>query len=181
MEFSSKIEKRERFEEYSMPYLNILYGTALRMTKNRTDAEDLIQETYLKAFRAFSQFEEGTNFKAWIFKILTNTYINRFKKDKKSPEQVSVDDMADTLIYDRVTSLQTGSTDNPERIFLKKFIPDEIKRAVENLQDEYRMTFILSDVHGFTNDEIAGIMEVSVGTVKSRLFRARRLLQQALV
>lgn len=174
------MDRKKEFEELAMPRLDMLYGTALRMTHDRSDAEDLVQDTYLKAFRAFEQFEPGTNFKAWIFKILTNNYINRFRKDKRTPDSISMDDTPDFYLYDKVMDKDAQSSENPEREFLRKFIADDIKRAVGDLPYDYRITFILSDVQGFSYEEIADITETNLGTVKSRLFRARRMLQQAL-
>lgn len=174
------MDRKKEFEELAMPRLDMLYGTALRMTRDRSDAEDLVQDTYLKAFRAFEQFEPGTNFKAWIFKILTNNYINRFRKDKRTPDSISMDDTPDFYLYDKVMDKDARSSENPEREFLRKFIADDIRRAIGDLPDDYRITFILSDVQGFSYEEIADITETNLGTVKSRLFRARRMLQQAL-
>jgi RNA polymerase sigma-70 factor, ECF subfamily len=176
----AEVDKRAVFEEMAMPYLDMLFGTALRMTHVPADAEDLVQETYLKAFRAFEQFEQGTNFKAWLFKILTNNFNNKYKKDKRSPDPVSFDDTPDFFLYDKVSDNHGGVGENPEKEFLRKFIPENIKRAVQVLPEEYRITFILSDVNGFSYEEIAQITEVNIGTVKSRLFRARRMLQRAL-
>ena len=173
-------DKRAAFEVLAMPYLDMLYGTALRLTHVPADAEDLVQESYLKAFKSFDQFELGTNFKAWIFKILTNNFNNKYKKDKRTPEPVSIEDTPDFYLYEKVTDMMGGGGESPEKEFLKKFIPENIKRAVQDLPDEYRMTFILSDVNDFSYDEIAQITEVNLGTVKSRLFRARRMLQRAL-
>ena len=174
------MDKKVEFEKLSMPYIDMLYGTALRMIRNPSDAEDLVQETYLKAFRSFHQFEESTNFKAWIFKILTNSYINRYKKNKKTPEQISVEDTPDFYLYDKVMETEDLGGESPEKEFLSRFIPDNIKQAVHDLSDDYRMTFVLSDIYGFSYEEIAETMEVSLGTVKSRLFRARRMLQRGL-
>lgn len=174
------MDRKKEFEGLAMPRLDMLYGTALRMTHDRSDAEDLVQDTYLKAFRAFEQFEPGTNFKAWIFKILTNNYINRFRKDKRTPDSISMDDTPDFYLYDKVMDKDAQSSENPEREFLRKFIAGDIKRAIGDLPDDYRITFILSDVQGFSYEEIADITETNLGTVKSRLFRARRMLQQAL-
>ncbi len=173
-------DKKSVFEDMALPYLDILYGTALRLTHAPADAEDLVQETYLKAYRAFDQFETGTNFKAWIFKILTNNFNNKYKKDKRTPESLSIEDTPDFYLYDKVSDLNVSGEENPEREFLKKFIPDIIKKAVQDLSSEYRMVFILADVNGFSYEEIAAILDVNIGTVKSRLFRARRMLQRAL-
>ncbi len=174
----TRTEKSE-FEELAMPYLEMLYGTALRMTHDQADAEDLVQETYLKAFRYFSHFEAGTNFKAWIFKILMNNFNNKYKKDRKTPEQISIEDTPDFYLYDKVADSYGGGI-SPEEEFLDKFIPEIIKKAVSDLPDDYRIVFILADVNGFSYDDIANVTETNMGTVKSRLFRARRMLQRAL-
>jgi len=173
-------KERSEFEEIAMPYLEMLYGTALRMTHDQADAEDLVQETYLKAFRSFSHFEACTNFKAWIFKILMNNFNNKYKKDHRAPESISIEDTPDFYLYDRVTDLYGGGGESPEKEFLDRFIPDIIKKAVSDLPEDYRIVFILADVNGFSYEDIAQVTEANIGTVKSRLFRARRMLQRAL-
>ncbi|MFA6451010.1 MAG: sigma-70 family RNA polymerase sigma factor [bacterium] len=173
-------DKRAIFEEQAMPYLDMLYGTALRLTHVPADAEDLVQDTYLKAFRAYDQYEQGTNFKAWIFKILTNNFFNKYKKEKRSPDPVSIDDTPDFYLYEKVTDTMGGGGESPEKEFLNKFIPENIKSAVQSLPEEYKIAFILSDVNEFTYEEIAQVTETNIGTVKSRLFRARRMLQHLL-
>ncbi len=172
-------DSKKRFELLSMPYLDMLYGAALRMTKDPAEAEDLVQETYLRAFGNFEQFEEGTNFRAWIFKILTNCFYNRYKHSKISGTTVSLDDVPEFSLYEQAKFL-TNERGVPEKELLKYIIEEDISRAVQELPDEYRIAFVLSDVYGFNYNEISMIVEVSLGTVKSRLFRARRLLQKSL-
>jgi RNA polymerase sigma-70 factor (ECF subfamily) len=172
----------DSFETLAMPLMDMLYGAALRLTQNQADAEDLIQETYLKAFRAFNQFEIGTNFKAWIFKILTNNFINKYKKNRREPNQISVEDTPDFYLYDKVMDIgrETGVGSSPEELFMEKFIPSNITDAIRELPDDYKATFVLSDMYGFSYDEISDMTETTLGTVKSRLFRARRMLQKTL-
>jgi RNA polymerase sigma-70 factor, ECF subfamily len=174
------MEEDKRFEELAMPYLDGLYNAALRMTREQKDAEDLVQDTYMKAFRFFSSFEEGTNFKAWIYKILTNTYINRYKKKKREPQSISVEDTPDFYLYDKIINVEGPESTSPEQDFMQRFIPEDIIKAVDALPDDFRTTFMLSDMESFSYEEIARMMNCSLGTVKSRLFRARRMLQKAL-
>src|SRR5450631_3469223 len=155
------------FAEQAMPYMSALYAAALRMTRNPSDAEDLVQETFLRAYRGFEGFHEGTNLKAWLYKILTNTFINQYRAKKRRPEQVDLDDVEDFYIFRRLGVLEG--------------IPDsEVKEALESIPEQFRMAVILADVEGFSYKEIADILDVPIGTVMSRIHRGRRQLQKLL-
>ena len=170
---------RARFERDVLPLLPSLYGAAVRMTRDRTDAEDLVQETYLRAFRGFSGFKEGTNLKAWLYRILTNSYINTYRKKQRSPQIVEgPDDIDEWYLYDR---LGGNSVEQSAEATVLDTIPDEaVKLAVESLPERFRLPVLLADVEGFSYKEIAEIMDNPIGTVMSRLHRGRKDLEKAL-
>jgi RNA polymerase sigma-70 factor, ECF subfamily len=169
------------FAEQAMEYMGSLYSAALRMTRNPSDAEDLVQETYLKAYRAFGSFQEGTNLKAWLYRILTNTFINSYRARRRRPEQTELDDVEDLYLYRRLGGLEAVSAGrSAEEEVLEHFTESEVKEAVESLPEQFRMAVLLADVEGFSYKEIADILEVPIGTVMSRLHRGRRALQKAL-
>ena len=165
-----------RFEEEAMPFLGQLYGTALRLTRNPSDAEELVQETMLRAYRAFSQFEQGTNLKAWLYKILTNTFISSYRKRQREPQTVSADANEDFSLYDRLVEADVS----PEAELLDRIPDEEVKEALENIPEQFRTAVLLADVEGFSYQEIADITGVAIGTVMSRLHRGRKALQRAL-
>jgi RNA polymerase sigma-70 factor (ECF subfamily) len=170
-----------RFSELAMEYMPALYSAALRMTRNPTDAEDLVQETYLKAYRAFGTFTEGTNLKAWLYRILTNTYINSYRQLRRRPEISDVEDVEDLYLYHRLAPTGGGDPSrSAEDEALASFTDDEVKEALESLPDAFRMAVLLADVEGFSYKEIAEITDVPIGTVMSRIHRGRRALQKAL-
>ena len=176
------IEERESFfEREVMQHLDALYRTALRMTRNPQDAEDLVQETMLRAFRFLDRFEPGTNLRAWLFKILTNTYINRYRKASSEPRVDSLDDSEELSLYRYLDSEAASRGGSVEAQVLDRFAEQDIKTAIEALPPQYRITVLLADVEGFSYNDIAEITNVKKGTVMSRLFRGRRLLQKALV
>ena len=158
---------------------------ALRMTRNQADAEDLVQETYLRGFRSFHTFEQGTNLRAWLFRILTNAYIDRYRKARRSPVPVELEEEGRTGLYDRV--LETPGEEAPPAFdlsdledYLGRFVGDEVKHAVDGLPEIFRTAIALRDMEGFSYQEIADMLEIPIGTVMSRLFRGRKMLQQLL-
>jgi RNA polymerase sigma-70 factor (ECF subfamily) len=170
------------FADLAMEHMPSLYSAALRMTRNPADAEDLVQETFLKAYRAFGRFEEGTNLKAWLYKILTNTFINSYRAAKRRPEKADVEDVEDLYLYHRLGDLQaTGAGRSAEDEVFDHFTDDEVKRALESLPESFRIAVLLADVEGFSYKEIAEITEVPIGTVMSRIHRGRKALQKALL
>ena len=170
------------FAEQAMDYMSPLYTAALRMTRNPSDAEDLVQETYLKAYRAFWGFQEGTNLKAWLYKILTNTFINSYRAKKRRPEESDLDDVEDLYLYRRLGGLEAATAGrSAEDEVLDHFTDDDVKAALEALPEQFRMAVLLADVEGFSYKEIADIVDVPIGTVMSRLHRGRKALQKALL
>jgi RNA polymerase sigma-70 factor (ECF subfamily) len=169
------------FADQAMEFMPSLYTAALRMTRNRADAEDLVQETYLKAYRAFDSFQQGTNLKAWLYRILTNTYINTFRAKKRRPEQSEIEEVEDLYLYRRLGGLEAARTGrSAEDEVLDTLTEGEIKDAIEALPEQFRMAVLLADVEGFSYKEIAEILDIPIGTVMSRLHRGRRALQKRL-
>ena len=169
---------RARFERDVLPLLPHLYPTALRMTRDPSDAEDLLQETFLRAYRGFAGFEEGTNLRAWMYRILTNTFINIYRKKQREPVTVQEEDIEDWYLYDRLGS--SGVEASAETEVLDRLPDEDVQRALEALPEGFRMAVLLADVEGFSYKEIAEILEVPIGTVMSRLHRGRKALQKAL-
>ncbi len=170
------------FSDLAMEYMPALYTAALRMTRNPADAEDLVQETYLKAYRAFASFELGTNLKAWLYRILTNTYINTYRAKQRRPDIADVEDVEDLYLYHRLSGEQSASLGrSAEDEALDRFTDTDVKAAIEALPDSFRMAVLLADVEGFSYKEIAEITDVPIGTVMSRIHRGRKALQKALV
>ncbi len=161
------------FEEQVLPHREALYNYALKLTKEESDAEDLVQETFLKAFRFYDKFEQGTNIKAWLFMILKNTFINAYRKTSKQPAKVDYDDVQN--FYDNIKPEEIKTEHTSDDIF-GKLMDDEISEAIANLQEDYRTVIILSDIEGYTYEEIADFIDRPVGTVRSRLHRARKML-----
>ena len=169
------------FAEQAMEHMPSLYTAALRMTRNPADAEDLVQETYLRAFRGFGGFQEGTNLKAWLYRILTNTFINRYRAKKRRPEETEFDDVEDFYLYRRLGGLEEARAGRSAEDELMDLFPEqEVKEAVESLPENFRMAVLLADVEGFSYKEIAEILDIPIGTVMSRLHRGRKALQKRL-
>ena len=168
-----------RFERDAMQYLDQLYGAAMRMTRNPTDAEDLVQETYMKAFAAFASFTDGTNLKAWLFRILTNTYINIYRKKQRQPYQTGTDDLSDWQIAEAESHTSRGLR-SAEAEALDRLADTDVVEALAAVPEDFRMAVYLADVEGFSYKEIAEIMDTPVGTVMSRLHRGRKLLRELL-
>jgi RNA polymerase sigma-70 factor (ECF subfamily) len=167
------------FVEDTEPFMRSLYSTAVRLTGNRTDAEDLVQETYLRAYRSYGSFQEGTNLRAWLFRILTNAHINRYRARKRRPDETELDDVEDLYLYRRLEDTARYGQSAEDQL-MALFSEAEVVQAVENLPEAYRMAVLLADVEGFSYKEIAEILEIPVGTVMSRLHRGRKALQKEL-
>ena len=168
------------FDSQVMPYLDSLYNTAYRMTRSAEDAEDLVQETYFKAYKYYDKFEEGTNLKAWLFKILKNTFINNYRKKKLEPRSVDFAEIEDS--FERIVRRDNSETpSDPEAEFFTGVLDDDVRKALESLPYDYRMVVILADLEDFSYKQIADILDCPVGTVMSRLYRGRKLLEKALL
>src|ERR1041384_6166428 len=169
------------FAEQAMPLMSSLYSGALRMTRNPSDADDLVQETYLRAYRGFGGFTEGTNLKAWMYRILTNTYINAYRAKQRRPDETDLDEVEDLYLYRRLGGLEAArASRSAEDELMDLFSEAEGKAAVEELPENFRMAVLLADVEGFSYKEIAEIMDIPIGTVMSRLHRGRKLLEKLL-
>ena len=175
---SDIIQKRKAFEVEALPHMDALYRTALRMLKNQSDAEDLVQEAFAKAYRFWDKFEPGSNCRAWLFKIMTNIFINDYRSKSRSPVSVNVDEIDDYYLYKQMDSLEQDG--DPEQTLFSKIFDDDVKKAIEELPDDFKMVVVLSFLEGFSYQEIAEITDLQLGTVKSRLHRGRKLLQKKL-
>ncbi len=172
-------ERRRLFQEQALPFMDQLYGAAMRMTKNPADAADLVQETFVKAFSAFSQFEQGTNLKAWLYRILTNTFINVYRKKQRDPYQGTIDDLEDWQLGG-AESATSSTTRSAEAEAIDRMPASAVKDALQSIPEDFRLAVYFADVEGFAYQEIADIMKTPVGTVMSRLHRGRRLLRDLL-
>lgn len=173
-----EVQKQEDFQEEIIPHLDAMYNFALRLTSDPNDSEDLVQDTIVKAYRFFSSYEKGTNAKAWLFRILKNSYINKYRKQSKQPSQVDYDEVSS--FYETIRADRTDTSDLEDRMF-RELIDDDISNALEELPEDFRTVVLLCDVEGFTYEEIANMLDVPIGTIRSRLHRGRNLLKAQLV
>ena len=172
---------RATFAEQAMQYAPQLYSAALRMTRNQADAEDLVQETYLRGYRGFAGFTEGTNLRAWLFRILTNTYINSYRARQRRPVESDLADIEDLYLYRRLGALDAVLANRSAEEELMDLLTDEeVKQALEDLPENFRLPVLLADVEGFAYKEIAEMLDIPIGTVMSRLHRGRKAMQKAL-
>ncbi|MFA6455565.1 MAG: sigma-70 family RNA polymerase sigma factor [Bacteroidota bacterium] len=163
----------KEFEQQTLPHMEVLYNYALRMTGNKEDANDLLQETFLKAYRFWNKFEQGTNLRAWLFRIMKNTYINVYRKEVKEPDKVDYDEIEG--FYNLVRDRNGDDNDLQEKMF-GQLLDDDVSAALESLPEEFRTVVILCDIEGLAYEEIAEFLQIPVGTVRSRLHRGRKLL-----
>ena len=173
----SESELRHLFEDQALPFMDQLYGAAMRMTRNPADASDLVQETFVKAFAAFRQFRQGTNLKAWLYRILTNTFINTYRKNQRNPYQGTIDELEDWQLGGAESVTQSISARSAEADAIDHLPSSAVKDALQAIPEDFRMAVYFADVEGFSYQEIADIMKTPVGTVMSRLHRGRRLLR----
>ncbi|ANP71659.1 RNA polymerase sigma factor RpoE [Cryobacterium arcticum] len=172
-------DMRDLFEAQAMPFIDQLYAAAMRMTRNPSDAQDLVQETFVKAFASFKQFEQGTNLKAWLYRILTNTFINTYRKKQREPYQGTIDDLEDWQLGGAESTTATSSRSAEAEAI--DHLPDSaVKDALQSIPEDFRLAVYFADVEGFSYQEIAEIMKTPIGTVMSRLHRGRRLLRDLL-
>jgi RNA polymerase sigma-70 factor (ECF subfamily) len=174
------VAEADPFETEALAFLDALYRTALRMTRSEAEAEDLVQETYIKAFRHRDQFTPGTNLKAWLFRILTNTFINQYRRKAARPDTTELDDVEESILYRHMRDVSPGSASpDPEAVLIDNTVSSEVKEALEALPEKFRTTVLL-DVEGFSYKEIAQMLDIPIGTVMSRLHRGRKFLQKRL-
>lgn len=171
-------KKQKDFNEEIIPHLDVLYNFALRLTTDPNDAEDLVQDTIVKAYRFFSSYEKGTNAKAWLFRILKNSFINNYRKTSKQPQQVDYDEVES--YYENIRAERTETSDL-ERLMFRELMDDELSNALSRLPEDFRTVVLLCDVEGYTYEEIANMLDVPIGTIRSRLHRGRNLLKTELL
>jgi RNA polymerase sigma-70 factor (ECF subfamily) len=170
---------RAAFAQEAMQYAPQLFSGAMRMTRNRSDAEDLVQETYLRAYRSYATFEEGTNLRAWLFRIMTNTFINSYRSKQRRVQETEMNDIDNLYLYRSIAGSDVASRSAEDTMF-ELFTDDEVKAALEDLPEQFRLPVLLADVEDFSYKEIAEILDIPMGTVMSRLHRGRKAMQKAL-
>jgi len=171
----------ETFVEAASPHMDGLFGAAMRMTRNNADAEDLVQETFLRAYRGYGRFEEGTNLRAWLYRILTNTFINNYRAKQRRPEESDLGEVEDLYLYRRLGGLEASQRGRSAEDELLDLVTDsEVKDALEALPEQFRIAVLLADIEGFSYKEIAEMLDIPIGTVMSRLHRGRKGLQKSL-
>jgi RNA polymerase sigma-70 factor, ECF subfamily len=175
---SNRSDLETRFEAEALPLLSGMYSAALRLTRNASDAEDLLQETFLRAYRGFHQFQEGTNLKAWLYRILMNTFINSYRKKQREPRTISDDEVEDWYLYSRMAD--EGLEPSAETSVIESLPDEDVQEALQSLPEQFRVAVLLADVEGFSYKEIAEITDVPIGTVMSRLHRGRKALEKRL-
>ena len=168
------------FEDDVMEFVPQLYSAALRMTRNPSDAEDVLQEALLKAYRGYGTFKAGTNLKAWLYRIVTNTFINKYRKRQRRPDEVELGELQDLYLFRRLGEAGGGAALSAEEEALDRFVDDDVRRALEEVPEHFRLPVLLADVEGFSYKEIAAILDIPIGTVMSRLHRGRKALQSKL-
>ncbi len=173
----AELGKQADFQKEMLPHLDALYSFALRLSSDPTDAEDLVQDTIVKAFRFFSSYEKGTNAKAWLYRILKNAYINQYRRKSKRPNEVDFDEVG--TYYESVRAERSDTTDLEERLY-RDMLDDQMTAALERVPEDFRTVVLLCDVEGFTYEEIANMLDVPIGTIRSRLHRGRNLLRESL-
>lgn len=173
-----EIKKQEDFNEEILPHLDALYNFGLRLTADPNDTEDLVQDTVVKAYRFFNSYEKGTNAKAWLFRILKNSYINNYRKKAKKPQEVDYDEVA--TFYETIRAERTETSDLEDKMF-RELIDDDISTALDDIPEDFRTVVLLCDVEDFTYEEIANMLDVPIGTIRSRLHRGRNLLKSQLM
>ncbi len=171
------VKRKADFDAEAMPHMNLLRNYAYKITGNQLDADDLLQETFLRAFRFFDKFERGTNCKAWLFRIMKNLFINKYRKNQKEPGKVDYGEIEN--FFDNIRSEKIDSTDLQEKVF-SNLLDDELTNALNSLQDDFKTVVILCDLEGLSYEEIADFVQCPIGTVRSRLHRGRKMLQQKL-
>lgn len=173
-----EIKKQEDFNEEITPHMDALYNFALRLTSDPNDAEDLVQDTVVKAYRFFNSYEKGTNAKAWMFRILKNSFINNYRKNSKKPAEVDYDEVSP--YYESVRAERTETSDL-ESLMFREMMDDDLSNALTRLPEDFRTVVLLCDVEGYTYEEIANMLDVPIGTIRSRLHRGRNLLKTELL
>lgn len=173
-----EFKKQQDFNEEILPHLDALYNFGLRLTADPNDAEDLVQDTIVKAFRFFSSYEKGTNAKAWLFRILKNSYINNYRRKSKKPQEVDYNEVAS--FYESIRAERTESSDLEDKMF-RELIDDDLSNALDSIPEDFRTVVLLCDVEDFTYEEIANMLDVPIGTIRSRLHRGRNLLKAQLM